>query len=309
MPGFRRNNKNRRRPYRRGGQNKKVMKYRRKANSHYVPSKVPLLQPITLKPFKLVRRVVYNNLIKVDNVLLSSGGTNTVNPQFIKLNLNSPWLLSDDTYSAGGGSSWAPNRVMSAHTDGNSGASGTSYPGLFETDQSIGNCYRQFCVAGCKFTATYTPVMSDNGDETQPTALFCIAGTGPSGLTSSNISSNTVYDMPFSRVSKIMGVAQSGSGAVSKLSKGGFVSYNYSAKRANFVKDLQDTKGLWASNQSDSAKHPSEKDTILVGLVPLMDNDTTKPLVSGILQIRMEAFMLFGEPNNQQNLADPVVQE
>lgn len=304
---FRKKRKDRR-PYRKGGKNKKLMRYRKKQNSHYVPSKVPLLQPITLKPPRAVRRVVYNNLIKIENNLVSAGGSTSVNPQFITLTLNSPWLVKEDASTAGGGSSWAPNRPMSAHTDGTDPTSGTSYPGLFENDQSIGESYREFCVVGTKVTATYTPVENSQNPDTQPTAFFGIMQTGPSGITAANISSNKVYDQPYSQISKIIGFGNGTSGNVNKVSKGGFLKFNYSAKKMNFVKDITDVKGLWASNQSDQAYHPSEKDSIVIGICPLMANDNTRPLVSGILQLRMEAFMLFGEPSNVNNFALPVEQ-
>ena len=305
MPYRRNNYRRKRRPYNRGGRGRRVQRYRKNMKRQYVPTKVPLLQPITLKSQRLVRRVVYNNLIKVENNLLSAGGQTSVNPQFITLYLNSPWIVSNDTYTAGGGSSWAPNRTMSIHVDGNDPTSGTSYPGLFETDSAIGESYRQFCIAGCKVTATYTPVENSVSTDTQPTAFFGIMQTGPSGLTASNVSSNTVYDQPYSQISKVIGFGNGTSGNVNKVSKGGFLSFKYSPKRFNFVKDIEDAKGLWASNQSDQAKHPSEKDSLVLGICPLMANDNTRALVSGIIQIRMEAMMLFGEPSNTNNYADP----
>lgn len=294
---------------RRYGKKRKVFRKRKRYGNRkqqkYVPSKVPLLQPITLKSPRLARRVVYNNLIKIENVLLTAGTTTTVNPQFITLNLNSPWIVKEDASTSGGGSSWAPNRPMSAHTDGNDPTSGTSYPGLFENDQSIGESYREFCVVGTKVTATYTPIENSQNPDTQPTAFFGIMQTGPSGITASNIDTNKIYDQPYAKISKIIGFGNGTSGNVNKVSKGGYLSFNYSAKKMNFVKDIADAKGLWASNQSDQASHPSEKDSIVIGICPLMKNDNTRPLVSGIFQIRMEAFMLFGEPSNVNNFSDP----
>ena len=195
---------------------------------------------------------------------------------------------------------------MSSHADGNSAISGTAYPGLFEDDSSIGNCYRQMCVVGTRVTVTYTPTENSQNPDTQPTALFGIKQTGPSGLTSSNVSSNAIYDQPYSKISKIIGFGNGTSGNVNKVSKGGFLKFTYSAKKTNFVNDITDAKGLWASNQSSNANHPSEKDSIVIGICPLMSNDNTRPLVSGILQLRMEAFMLFGEPNNSSNVSDPM---
>lgn len=298
--------KSNRRSYKKGGNNKKVNKQRGFYKSQYVPTKVPLLQPITLKPKRLVRRVIYNNLIKIENNLLTSGGSSTVNPQFISLYLNSPWIVANDAYTSGGNSNWTPNRAMSSHSNGGDPSSGTSYPGLFETDQSIGDSYREMCIVGTKVTVTYTPVENSQDPDTQPTMLFGIIETGPSNLTSANVSSNVVYDTPYSKVSKIIGFGNGTSGNVNKVSKGGFLQFNYSPKKFNFIKDITDAKGMWAANQSSQGNHPSEKDTLVLGICPLMIGDNTRALVSGILQLRMEAMILFGEPNNVNNFADPV---
>lgn len=280
--------------------------YTAKKKSMFVPSKVPLLQPITLKPQRMVRRVVYNNMIKVVNNLVTSGGSSTVEPQFITLNLNSPWVLSSFTYSGGGQSEWTPNRTMSVHSNQSAASSGTSYPGLFEQDVSIGESYREMCVTGCRVTATYTPIENSTDPDTQPTAFFGIIQTGPSNLTNTNLTSNAIYDQPYSRVSKVQGFGNGTSGNVNKVSKGGYLQFKYSAKKFNFIKDISDAKGMWASNQSGAANHPAEKDTLVLGICPLLVGENSKALVSGILQLRMEALMLFGEPNNQNNFADPM---
>lgn len=298
--------KSNRRSYKKGGNNKRVNKQRGYYKSQYVPSKVPLLQPITLKPKRLVRRVIYNNLIKVENNLLTSGGSSTLNPQFITLYLNSPWIVANDAYTSGGASTWTANRSMSSHSDGADPTSGTSYPGLFETDQSIGDSYRELCVCGTKVTCTYTPVENSQNPDTQPTMLFGIMEAGPSGLTSSNVSSNLVYDTPYSKVSKIIGFGNGTSGNVNKVSKSGFLQFKYSPKKMNFIKDITDTRSMWAVNQSDQGSHPQEKDTLVLGICPLLIGDNSRPLVSGILQLRMEAMILFGEPDNRNNFADPV---
>lgn len=299
-------NMKRNRKYKKGGANRRVANYRKTAKRQYVPTKVPLLQPITLKPQRMARRVVYNNMIKVVNNLVTSGSTTTVEPQFITLNLNSPWVLSSFTYSGGGSSEWTPNRTMSVHSNGSDATSGTAYPGLFETDSSIGESYREMCVTGCRVTATYTPIENSQDPDTQPTAFFGIIQTGPSNLTNANLTSNAIYDQPYSRVSKVQGFGNGTSGNVNKVSKGGYLQFRYSAKKFNFIKDISDAKSMWASNQSGQANHPGEKDTLVIGIAPLLVGENSKALVSGILQLRMEAFMLFGEPNNQNNFADPV---
>ena len=152
MARFYRNRKNQKRNFRR--KRNGVKKYRGYKRRQYIPSKVQILQPISLKPKRLMRRVVYNNLIKVVNVL---DGSNNVEPQFIRFNLNSPWLVNSTQYTAGANSSWVENRPTTVFTNDNPPESGTSFPGLFEEPTSIGNSYRTMCVTGAKWTFTYTP--------------------------------------------------------------------------------------------------------------------------------------------------------
>ena len=286
------------------GRKRKPRNYRNYKRRQYVPSKVQILQPISLKPKRIVRKVCYNNLIKVVNVL---DGSNNVEPQFIRFNLNSPWLVNSVQYTAGANSSWIENRPTTVFTNDNPPESGTSFPGLFEQPTSIGNSYRTMCVVGAKWTFTYTPVESDQNPDSQPTALFGLITTGPSGLTPSNLGTNALYDSPYAKISKVIGFGNGTSGNVNKVSKGGFLQFKYSPKKYNFVKDITDSKSLWANNATTGGRHPNEIDRLTVGICGLMEQDNTRPLVSGILQVRCEATMLFGEPNNANNFADPKV--
>ena len=273
----------------------------------YVNSgKVGVIMPITLKPKQMVRKVVYNNLIAVRNQVAGTAPSTSVTPQFMVMNLNSPWLINSLINVAPGSSTWVPNRDLLTFTNGSNPTSGTYYPGVFDLTNSPGNTYRQQCVIGSKVTLTYTPVENATDPDSQPTAFFGAICTGPSGWTSANININKIYDAPYSKVSKIIGFGNGTSGNVNKVSKAGFLQFKYSPKKFNMVKDIQDTKSLWSGVASGSGTHPSEIDRLVVGITPLIIGDDTRALVSGVLQIRVESTMLFAEPDNLNNFGPEV---
>lgn len=283
--------------------------YNKKSNGvgYLKSARVNAIMPLSLKPKKIVRKVVYNNLIQVTNNLLSSTtGSGTVQPQFMTLNLNSPWMVNSLLYAAPNTCGWTPNRTLDVFTNNSNPTSGTSYPGLFELTNSPGNTYRQSCIVGSKVTLTYTPTVNNQNTESQPTAFFGVISTGPSNFTSTNLNCNKVYDSPYSKVSKIIGFGSGTSGNINKQQKSGFLQFKYNPKNYNMVKDISDTKSLWANVVSGSGSHPSEIDRLVFGICPLMIGNNSVPLVSGIVQLRIEATMLFAEPDIANNLGPSI---
>jgi hypothetical protein len=90
------------------------------------------------------------------------------------------------------------------------------------------------------------------------------------------------------------------------------MTFNYSPKRMNGVKDISDNQSLWGSISyvsdgqvitNPTVTQPNEGDYLVVGIMPLMDDSSTGsnvndpvPLQSGMLQLKMETVCAFREP-------------
>lgn len=186
---------------------------------------------------------------------------------------------------------------------------------------------------GTKVTVSFTPIGNTTTSHAtkgaQPTAFFGFITTGPNaGLVqnprntgtvtpgSSRTTVEDIYKRPYCKVRKILPTTSLGpTGAIGY--KGGATSgamtFNYSPKRMNGIKDIADNMTLWGqtaySQPGDNAgtplvHNPSEGDYLHIGIVPLMNDipvgyntaDDPAPMQSGIIQIKMETVIGFREP-------------
>lgn len=71
------------------------VRFRPSTAKYQLANKVELIRPITLKPSSVMKKFIYYNTAEVRNATIADAQ----NAQFITFNLNSPWILQDDTYS------------------------------------------------------------------------------------------------------------------------------------------------------------------------------------------------------------------
>ena len=258
---------------------------------------------INLKPTSCARRVFWRNTIYITNT-----GMGPPLSWYATYNLNSPWVVHPNANQNQTGVTGSlvsnPNKVQISHTSGTSVVNGTSYPGLFDNDNSPGKSYRQMCVTGCKFSASFTPQFQQA--DVQPAGLATVILSGPNNGTITPTTANAALfdDMPYSRIRKILG-SQSSLAAQGGLSntKSAYTVVKYSAKKFNDIKDIRDAGQMWAnvgnSGTDYLGSHPVELDRITLGIVPLMSTPLdAKALPSGLLEVSMEAVILFREPSS-----------
>lgn len=256
---------------------------------------------INLKPTSCARRVFWRNTIYITNT-----GVGPPLSWYATYNLNSPWIINPNSNQNQTGVSGAlvsnPNKVQVTHTNDTSTVNGTAYPGLFDNDNSPGKSYRQMCVTGCKFKASFTPQFQQA--DVQPAGLATVVLSGPNNATITPTTANAalIDDMPYSRIRKILG-SQASLAAQGGLSntKSAYTQLKYSAKKFNDVKDIKDAAQMWANVRNSGTdflgSHPAEIDRVTLAIVPLMSTPLTgKALPSGLLEVSMEAVILFREP-------------
>lgn len=269
-------------------------KYGRKQHVARIPK-------INLKPTSCARRVFWRNTIYITNTT-----TGPPMPWFQTFNLNSPWVINPSSNIAGTGTSGSlasnPNVVAVVHSNGQSIATGTAYPGLFDQLGGPGYSYRQMCVAGTKFSASFTPQFEQA--DVQPAGLAAVVLAGPNlDLSTSTFTASTINDIPYTRIRKILGSQASlaSQGGLSNT-KSAYLNVKYSPKKFNDIKDLKDASQMWAnitrSGTSFVGDHPAEVDRLVLGICPLLNTPlSSKSLPSGLLEITMEAVVLLREPN------------
>lgn len=268
---------------------------------------IELLNIRTLKPKSVMVRFQYYQTMEVLNQLI---GTQQ-NAQFITLNLNSPWILNDNTYSNQGSNIWSFNTPTTVHTNGSNVDLGTSYPGAFQGQGSPGYGYQNAGVVGTKVTISASPLQNTGGGTglTGPTALFAVIQSQPNATFTQNSKIEDMYNTPYCQVKKLVGVNNvNGLNGSSKSAK---IVVKYSPKRFNNIKDLRDNKSYFATMVSTAGNvtgnHPGEKDRLSFGLVNVLSDPITKqPCCQTMIQIKMEATVLFTEPFENDNLANPV---
>ena len=325
----------RRKTFRKGG-------YRSRSSARSVAKYTSIIRPITLKPKFQMRRMQYYNTLRLDTGLGQSGQQadiikSTV-PIFFKLRLNSPYPFHNldglSPMSASplpftqytGNTNW--NSATVVHSNGQTIDQGTAYEG-WRSPGSPAYSYQQWAILGTKVTMSYTPIGNSNSTTgAQPTAFFAFietqpgaptirqqprvaapGGTGPSVIAD-------IYERPYCKVRKILPTKVAG-GSAGNISYGGggtsaALTFNYSPKRMNGVKDIADNQSLWGNisyvddgqpTTNPKVNHPAEGDYLVVGIMPLMDDLNTGgstndpvPLQSGMLQLKMETVCAFREP-------------
>lgn len=325
----------RRKTFRKGG-------YKSRSSARSVGRYTSIIRPITLKPKYMMKRLQYYNTLKLEPGLIQTGQQAEIVksnvPLWLTLRLNSPYPWIDVTNLQNGTAGWgytgtsqfnSPTGAL--QTDGAIN-SATSYEG-WAGPGSPAYSYSQWCVMGTKVTVSFTPIGNTTTSHAtkgaQPTAFFGFITTGPNaGLVqnprntgtvtpgSSRTTVEDIYKRPYCKVRKILPTTSLGpTGAIGY--KGGATSgamtFNYSPKRMNGIKDIADNMTLWGqtaySQPGDNAgtplvHNPSEGDYLHIGIVPLMNDipvgyntaDDPAPMQSGIIQIKMETVIGFREP-------------
>lgn len=300
MPYRRMNNRRRKLPRKKAIRNKYQPKKRNIAFSGKarLTNRVELLRPINLKPRSQLKKVIFYNTAEVVNAMIGTS-------QFCQFNtfyLNSIWMQANDTYATGGGNTWNWNTVMAPHTNGTSILTGTSYPGLFGTNQ-IGTQYQDICVVGAKFTISASPIQSNSA--CGPTALFASIESQGSDLTSASTITD-LYNRPFTTVRKISGNQGGSAGGLNGWSNGNKIVITYSPKRHNNVANIRDNAEFFAHTSSAgtaaNGNKPSELDRLSFGICSTLTNSASPLKCCPVqLQVKCEATILFNEPYNDLN--------
>lgn len=258
---------------------------------------------INLKPTSCARRVFWRTSVYITNTTQGPPM-----PWFQVFNLNSPWLINPSGNTSGTGVSGSLstnfNQNFISHNNGDSIATGTAYPGLFDGVDGFlpGRSYRQMCVVGTKVKANFTPQFETAN--VQPAGLATVVLAGPnSDLSTTTFTAPVIEQVPYSRIRKVLGSEASlaAQGGLSNT-KSAYTTVRYSAKKFNDIKDIKDASQMWCnitrSGTSYVGSHPAEVDRLVIGLCPLMGNPLpSKSLPSGLMDISFEAVMLFREPN------------
>lgn len=347
MPKRSRSYKPRRRRPRYGGKRRKTFRkggYRSRSSARTVGRYTSIIRPITLKPKYMMKRLQYYNTLKLEPGLIQTGSAAEIVqsnvPLWFTLRLNSPYPWQDIAglgVQTGSGitqytGSHQFNTPQGPLSQDGAINSATSYEG-WSGPGSPAYSYSQWCIMGTKVTVSFTPIgnttTSHSTKGAQPTAFFGFMTSGPnSGLVQNPRNTGTVtpgtvrstvediYKRPYCKVRKILPTTSLGpTGAVGY--KGGAtsaaMSFNYSPKRMNGVKDISDNMQLWGqtaySQSGDNAgtpviHEPSEGDYLHVGILPMVNDiptgfnnaDDPAPMQAGIIQIKMETVIGFREP-------------
>lgn len=285
----------------RRGKNKR--KYQPKQNNFKGRTRqtVQLLRPVSLKPKSCLKKVIFYNTAEVINTLI--GGAQ--NAQFNSMYLNSPWLQASSLYAHQATNQWNWNVAHTSHTNGGNVQVGTQYPNLFGENE-MGTQYQDLCIVGTKVTLTATPLAAHA--ICGPTAFFAQINSQATDLASTS-KIEDLYALPNTTIKKVSG-NQSGASVLTSP-KSASITLRYSPKKFNNIKDIRDNSNYFAHvNQAGvaaSGSHPAELDRVTFGIVNTLSNPSvSKPACPIMLQIKMEAIILFSEPFTALNSALPV---
>lgn len=306
MPYSRRYNKrtNKRQVRRRGIRRRLAparVRFRPHTAKYQLANKVELIRPITLKPASVMKKFIYYNTAEIRNATIADAQ----NAQFCTFNLNSPWILQDDTYTEQGSNTWKWNTTMTDHDNDSAVTTGTSYPGLYGTG-NVGLGYANSLCVGTKFTLTGTPIFAPNSSSGAPAALFAIVQSQSSHV-DNTLTIDELYATPYVQVRKITS-GGTNSGDLTGNTKSASIVLKYSPKRFNNVTNLKDNHQFNATLTNPVAaqtgKHPADKDRVTFGLVNVMTNPVSKRAMGSVMiQVKIESTYLFTEPfNGPQNL-------
>lgn len=289
---------------------KRTSRYKGSSRAMYKNTKtgthVELLNIRSLKPKSVMVKLQYYQTMEVLNTLIG----NQQNCQFITLNLNSLWILNDTTNAANAGNVWSFNTPTTVHANGASVDSGTAYPGAFNGAGSPGYGYQNGAIIGSKVTISASPLQNTGGGTglTGPTALFAVVQSQPNTTLSQTTKIEDIYSTPYANVKKLVGV--NNTSGLNGSSKSARIVVKYSPKRFNNIKDIRDNKSYFCSMISTAGNvtgnHPGEKDRLSFGLVNILSDPISKqPCSQTLIQIRMECMVLFTEPFENDNFANP----
>lgn len=256
-------------------------------------NQVELIRPVTLKPTSIIKKFCYINTSELTNATIAD----KQNPMHITWNLNSPWLLQDDTYADQGNASWRWNKEVTMHDNGDPVLTGTSMPGMFD-GQGVALGYANLICLGVKATITYTPLYAPNSASGAPTALFAVIQSNSNQL--DNLTTiEDIYATPFSTVRKVIG-GGTNSGDHSGAVRSAKMVIKYSPRRFNNLQSLRDNREYWAhltETATRTGTHPADKDRLTFGVLNCLTNpNSERAMVSGMLQIKWESTYMFTEP-------------
>lgn len=251
-----------------------------------------------------MKKFVFYNTAEVKNDTSTAG--NAQQTQFVQHYLNSPWLSSSETYARPGSATWRWNKPMVVHADATAANLGNAFPGMFDHPSSIGYRYQNICIVGAKFKVTAQPLVDPNVGPKATAALFAQVNAQGSQL-DTNTRIDDLYEMPYTQLRKIEG-GQNNNGDLGGNTKSASIVIKYSPKKFNGLANIKDSSKMSATNNvvANTAYHPTEKDRIVFGIVPVLTNPTTNLAMTKILlQVKHEVTVLFSEPFSNFNQSNP----
>ena len=291
-------------PYKKPLRKKTIFKAKKQK---FVGRKVELLSIRTMKPVKNLKRFTYTNKYLVTNALSTSGSNQQ--PQFITLNLNSPWVAGTDTYAQYDSCTWEANKPHIKHAGTNLPSYGSQYDMLYDQQGAIGYSYQDATICGTKVSLRCTPQFSTS--ICGPTTFFAIMTSQVGSTITNAISQNTLSQMPYTTNRRIEG-NQSGLG-LNGNSKSSSITIKYSPKKFNGLTDLMDNNEMTAhitvpDFTTSSGTAPQEKDFLTFGILNTIVNPSTpRPCTPVLIEVKMEALIMFREPFNNNNIGSNLV--
>lgn len=321
---------------------KRTARYTSRSRARNVGRYTSIIRPITLKPKFQLKRLQYYNTAQINMGLGQSGSQASIIqsnvPIFFKMRLNSPYVVQSmdglNVPVAAGGPDFTQytgstywNKPVNTHANADDIDVGAAYEG-WAGPGSPAYGYSQYCVLGTKVTVSYTPIGNTSTSHASrgaaPTAFFGFIETNTSdGIRQMPRNAGSqppsqiedIYKKPYCKVRKILPTKIVGGSAGNISYAGGGTSssmtFTYSPKRMNGIKDIADNQSLWGAvnytgnTTTPLVNHPNEGDYITIGFMPLMDDRGSQapqssgdpiPMQSGMLQIKMETVIAFREP-------------
>lgn len=246
-------------------------------------------------------------------------------PQYICLNLNSPWFMSNDDARKSNSQAWVYSEEPQRDPDGHvvhagSGVAPTAamtFDHLYTADRTgPGNQYKDFCVVGAKVTAQFSPQTVTNSTNViaGPGILFSqLCGDlgawkdATGAFVPGVIDSDKLAKLPFTQTSKFEIKNYGGP------SRPGKIVQTYSPKMLNAMVDVTDKDEMWGhvNPEATNTAYPDERDFLVLGVMPQFNPDTIRAAQSagtlsgakvqvipdGLLEIKIEQTIRLSEPN------------
>lgn len=164
--------------------------------------------------------------------------------------------------------------------------------------------FQKFVVIGSKITVTYEPVIDSEGSAgllMSPTTLFIQKSqTLDNGITATTSNSGDICKLPYVNRAQIL------TARIGRSGKGGAVSSTFSAKKDFGVKDYQDNPDLFGNLDANDFPNngpamPTKQCYYNIYLAETVKKHTSldqKPLVEGIMRIKIDYLVRLSDPSN-----------